>query len=285
MEHAHYYIESTDGTRLFIREWKPDKPAVARIIMVHGFSEHSGRYNDWAERFASHNIRVIAPDLRGHGKSKGIRGHTPGFRQYLKDMDQLLHLEQIPDSTPTFLYGQSLGGGSVINYAIHRSDGFQGIIATSPWLKLSTEPKAFKLLLSRGLKIIAPRSIRNSKLDVNYLSHDQEVIKQYEEDPLTHRTITPHLFFGARKAGYKAIRQAHKIKHPLLIMHGTGDKITSVKASRQLVLNAQKAGVDARYVPWEGLYHELHHETQKDQVFQTIINWVEENIKNGLAYD
>lgn len=283
MEHLQYYIEASDATRLFVRQWKPDETPKARIIMIHGFSEHAGRYSAWAERFADQNISVLAPDIRGHGKSYGIRGHTPSFKQLLRDIDKIFEAHPNQKHLPTFLYGQSLGGGIVINYGITRSNGYQGIIATSPWLKLSTEPKAFTLLLSRALKIIAPRTVRNSRLDINYLSHNPEVIRQYEEDPLTHRQITPHLFFGARKAGNQAIRNAGKINQPILVMHGTGDKITSLRASKKFALNAQQAGVDARFIPWEGLYHELHNELQNERIFQAILSWLNQQLKIEAA--
>ncbi len=285
MKQRHYFMETTDGIRLFVRKWDAVNRADARIILIHGFSEHSGRYKPWAERFAAENISVLTVDLRGHGQSQGIRGHTPGFKRLLLDLDQLMEEHPAPANTPTFIYGQSLGGGIVINYGLTRRDGYEGIIATSPWLRLSTEPKAFALLLSRGLKIIAPRAVRNSKLNINYLSHDPEVIKRYEHDPLTHRQITPHLFFGARKAGLYALHNAHKLNKPLLLMHGTGDKITSLKASEQFVQKAQKHHKDVRFIRWPELYHELHQEKQKDRVFQTILQWLKEKTKNSQTHE
>ena len=280
MREDHYYTKASDGTQLFVRKWKTEQDPKAHILLIHGFSEHSGRYTKWARKFIAENIEVVAFDLRGHGKSEGLRGHTPSFKHLLQDIDLVLEENKPANNQPLFLYGQSLGGGLVINYGLSRSNGFDGIIATSPWLKLSTEPKAFILLLSRALKIIAPRAVRDSKLDVNYLSHDPEVIRQYEADTLTHRQITPHLFFGARKAGYQALKKAGQLQHPLLLMHGTDDKITSLKASEQFAKNAVKANKDVRFVQWQGLYHELHHEVEKDKVFDAIRSWIDEQIQN-----
>jgi len=274
------YTEASDGTTLFVRKWRNDQKTEAQLLLVHGFSEHSGRYQEWARKFVTHNIAVTAFDLRGHGKSAGLRGHTPSFNHLLKDIDRVLEENKPAGNQPLFLYGQSLGGGLVINYGLSRSNGFNGIIATSPWLKLSTEPKAFILLLSRALKIVAPRAVKDSKLDVNFLSHDPEVIRQYEADPLTHRQITPHLFFGARKAGYQTIQKAGQLKHPMLLMHGTDDKITSLKASEQFAQNAVKANKNVRFIPWEGLYHELHHEVEKHRVFDAILKWIKDQIQN-----
>ena len=66
-------------------------------------------------------------------------------------------------------------------------------------------------------------------------------------------------------------------------MHGTDDKITSLQASQQLALNAQKSGVEAQFIPWEGLYHELHNELENEQVFQAILSWLNQQIEKETA--
>lgn len=276
MENRKKYIRAVDGNKLYIRTWKPKGITTAHVFLIHGFSEHSGRYEDWIKRFIEHNIKVSTMDLRGHGHSGGRRGHTPSYNHLLDDIETLIKHEGLENDVPRFLYGQSLGGSLALNYGIRRSAKLKGIIATSPWLRLSTEPRAIGLLFARGLKILAPDLVRDSKLDINYLTHDREIVEQYEKDPLIHRKITPNLFFNARKAGYRAIKEIDQMELPLLLMHGTDDKITSYKASEELVQNARKAGRDVRFITWGGLYHELHHEIQKDKIFESIIDWMHE---------
>lgn len=279
MENKEKFIRAVDGNKLYVRTWKPEGITTAHLFLIHGFSEHHGRYTDWIKKFIENNIKVSTMDLRGHGHSGGRRGHTPTYNHLLDDIETLIKHEGLENDVPRFLYGQSLGGSLVLNYGIRRSAKLKGIIATSPWLRLSTEPKAIGLLLARGLKIIAPDLVRDSRFDINYLSHDKSIIEQYEDDPLIHRQITPSLFFNAKKAGERAIREIDQMKLPVLLMHGTGDKITSCKASEELVENARKAGVDIRFLTWDGLYHELHHEIEKNQVFDAIIDWMREKSK------
>lgn len=279
MENKERFIRAVDGNKLYVRTWKSTGTTTAHLFLIHGFSEHSGRYEAWIKRFIENNITVSTMDLRGHGRSSGRRGHTPTFNHLLDDIETLIKHEGLENDIPRFLYGQSLGGSLVLNYGLRRSARVRGIIATSPWLRLSTEPGAIKLFFARGLKIIAPTLVRNSKLDINYLSHDRGIIEQYESDPLIHRQITPSLFFSARKEGKLVIKEIDQMNLPVLLMHGTGDKITSFKASEELVKNAGKAGVDIRFVPWDGLYHEIHHEFQKDEVFEAIIDWMHEKSK------
>lgn len=276
MEQKDAFIRALDGNKLYVKTWTPTGISKAHIFLIHGFSEHSGRYENWIQKFIEKNIKVSTMDLRGHGHSEGRRGHTPTYNHLLDDIETLIKHEGLENDVPRFLYGQSLGGSLVLNYGIRRSGRLTGIIASSPWLRLSTEPKAIALLFARGMKIIAPDLIRDSRLDINYLSHDNEVIQQYENDPLIHRQITPSLFFNARKGGYRAIKEADQLQLPVLLMHGTGDKITSYKASEELVQNARKAGKDIKFLTWDGLYHELHHEVEKENVFESIMDWMNE---------
>jgi alpha-beta hydrolase superfamily lysophospholipase len=277
------HIRAVDGIKLYTKTYIPEGISTAHIFLIHGFSEYTGRYESWINKFIANNIKVSTMDLRGHGLSGGRRGHTPTYNHLLDDIETLIKHEGLEDGIPRFLYGQSLGGGLVLNYGIRRSARLTGIIATSPWLRLSTEPRAIYLLIARGLKLIAPDFLRDSKLDVNYLTHDTDIIKQYENDPLINRQITPSLLFGARNAGSRAIKEIEHLKLPTLLMHGTADKITSIKASEDLLEKAKKHRKDIQFIPWEGLYHELHHETENEKVFQSIINWMNRTCKrNGL---
>ena len=78
------WFESDDGTRLFLRRWLPGmagegKPLPLAVVhMVHGMSEHSGRYGRVAEKLAAAGIEVWAADQRGHGKTADLNVNGPG---------------------------------------------------------------------------------------------------------------------------------------------------------------------------------------------------------------
>ena len=275
MIYENYPVNAIDGQQLYIRFWKPETEEKAIVFLIHGFSEHSGRYARWAERFTESNISVYAIDYRGHGKAGGIRGHTPSYKLLLDDINVLI---QQANSTkaPKFLYGQSLGGNLALNYALERDPQLNGIISTSPWLKLVYEPKTIMILFTRILKKLSPSLTSKSGIDINLLSHDPKVAEEYAKDKLNHQFITPNLFFGVRKAGRKVIENAGKIKLPVLLMHGTSDLITSCKASEKFAEQLKNAGGDITFIPWENYYHEIHHENNNEQVFQEIMNWISE---------
>jgi len=273
MIYNNHSIKAKDGQKLFLRSWKPNTDEKAIVFLLHGFSEHSGRYDSWAARFAENNISVYAIDYRGHGKAGGIRGHTPSYNHLLDDVDILLQ-QADTDNKPAFLYGQSLGGNLVLNYALERKPELNGIISTSPWLKLVYGPKTIAILSARILRKITPAFTRKAGLDINLLSHDPKVAEAYAKDKLNHQFITPTLFFGATKAGEKAIKQAHNIQLPVLLMHGTGDLITSFEASKKFVKRLEDAGGDISFKAWENCYHEIHNETNNKEIFQEILQWI-----------
>lgn len=274
------YIKSSDGLKLFYRNWLPGNESKGQIFLIHGYSEHSGRYHSWAEKFISEGFEVYALDLRGHGHSEGRRGHTPSYSQMLDDIKEFIKNFKSKDKIPAILYGQSMGGNLVLNYSISVGNGIDGIIATSPWLKLSKEPKSFIILFVRILRKIFPGLIRKAGFDINCLSHDKKVIEEYNKDPFTHQKISYNLFFVVRKAGIYAIEHASEMEVPTLLMHGTKDMVTSYGASREFTYNANAAGKDIQFISWKGLYHELHHEREKEKVFATIKRWLKSKFKD-----
>jgi alpha-beta hydrolase superfamily lysophospholipase len=273
MIHLSRSIEAKDGQKLFLRSWRPETKENAIVFLLHGFSEHSGRYDSWARRFAENSVSVYAIDYRGHGKAGGIRGHTPSYNHLLDDVDVLLQQAKT-NNKPTFLYGQSLGGNLALNYALERKPEINGIISTSPWLKLVYGPKTIAILSARILRKLAPSLTRKAGLDINLLSHDPKVAEAYAKDKLNHQFITPTLFFGAIKAGEKAIKRARRIQLPVLLMHGTSDLITSFEASKKFAKRLENAGGDISFKAWENCYHEIHNETNNEEIFQEILQWI-----------
>jgi alpha-beta hydrolase superfamily lysophospholipase len=79
------------------------------------------------------------------------------------------------------------------------------------------------------------------------------------------------MFVSVYTRGEWALANAGKLDGSVLLMHGGGDKITSADASRRF---AEKAGKNVEFKIWEEMYHELHNEKIKDEVFGYIIDWL-----------
>ena len=265
-------LKSNDGIDFYVRGWEPDGKPKAIIALIHGHGEHVGRYENVAGALTSAGYALVGYDSRGHGKSTGPRGHIPSYDALMDDIAAFVSMlgEKYPGS-PLFTYGHSMGGNQVINYALRRHPKVAGVIATGPWLKLAFEPPAIKVALGRFMNNIVPSFTQSNGLDTRGLSHDAEVVRLYDNDPLGHDKVSARLFVSMYDSGLWALDHASELSLPLLLMHGGADPITSAEASRQF---ADKAGKNVTLRIWDGMYHEIHNEPEQSQVFKVMIEWL-----------
>jgi alpha-beta hydrolase superfamily lysophospholipase len=261
----------SDGTLVRGSSYEPDGECSGVIILIHGLGEHFGRYSGWASRFVTSGYAVFGADLPGHGLSGGRRGHISSYSVTEEIIDRLISeaTGRFPE-VPVILYGHSLGGGVVLRYLLKRQPAISCAIVTSPWLRLSFDPPKIKMYLAMAVRRIAPAMVQPSGLIVNYISRDSEVVNEYLSDPLVHNRISVSLFYGAMSAAHYSLGNASQLNVPLLLMHGTGDLITSPDGSRSFSEAAQ--GTELKL--WEGGYHELHNDIIKEEVYGYITGWL-----------
>jgi alpha-beta hydrolase superfamily lysophospholipase len=265
--------KSRDGLEMYARGWKPEAPK-AVVVLVHGHGEHVNRYNHVAEAFTQAGYAMQGSDLRGHGQAAGQRGHTPVYESLMNDIgDFVADAQKRYPGLPVFIYGHSMGGNQAINYVLRSPQGLKGIIATGPWLKLAFDPPAAQVMAAKLLNSLTPSFSLNSTLDQSFLSRDPEVVRKYATDPLVHGKISVRLYNGIYESGLWALEHAAELKIPMLLMHGSGDKITSAPASQEF---AQKAGKLVTLRIWDGFYHEIHNEPEKAEVIQAMVGWLDQ---------
>jgi alpha-beta hydrolase superfamily lysophospholipase len=263
--------KSRDGLELSALGWAPETPK-AVVVLVHGHGEHIDRYQHVADAFVNAGYAMQAFDLRGHGKSAGQRGHTPAYENLMDDIaDFIGDAKKRYPGLPVFLYGHSMGGNQVINFALRSPQGLKGVIATGPWLRLAFDPPAAQVMVAKLLNNIAPSFSLASGLSQEALSRDPLVVSKYAADPLVHDKISVRLYTGMYANGLSALERAAELKVPMLLMHGSADKLTSAKASQEF---AQKAGKLVTLRIWDGFYHEIHNEPEKVEVIQTMVDWM-----------
>jgi alpha-beta hydrolase superfamily lysophospholipase len=163
-----------------------------------------------------------------------------------------------------------------LNFVLRRKPKAAGVIVTAPWLKLAFEPSAFQVALGKTMNRLAPGFTQSSGLEVAALSHDVEIVKAYARDPFVHDKISARLFVVENESGRWALDHAGKFPLPLLLMHGTADRLTSSEASRDF---AGRAGKKVTWRGWDGWYHEIHNEPQKAEVFKVMTKWMDRCLK------
>lgn len=276
MKHTEFQWFAMDGKLVYAQMWQPDAKPKAVIILVHGMGEHSGRYQHVAEFFVARQFAVLGFDLRGHGRSEGKRGHASLDILHSQIDKAVEEAGKRFSGIPKFIWGHSLGGNLVINYALTRYPRVLGLIVTSPWLKLDTPVPSSKLILAKVMSNIWGGYTESNGLDANQLSHDKAVIDAYVKDPLVHDKVSVRLFMDGQQSAEYSLAKASSLKVSMLLMHGSEDKITSPSGSREF---AQKADDYVDYKEWEGLFHETHNEPQKDEVLEFAYNWMLEQLR------
>lgn len=272
-------LKSKDDIDFFVRGWEPEQKPKAVVALVHGLGEHTGRYEHVAKAMTEAGYAITSFDLRGHGKSSGIRGHFPSLDAVMQDIkDFFIFLTDRYPNTPQFLYGHSLGGLLVLTYALKNKTALKGVIATGAGLRSPIHEQKMKIIMAKLLGSLAPSTLIASGLETAAISQDQNIVDIYIKDPLVHDRIS--LGFG--KAGLNATdfvwSHAEEFSVPLLIMHGTADRITYPHGSADFAKLAAKNNKDVTLKLWEGMYHEVHNEPDKEQVLRFIIDWLDRHL-------
>jgi len=270
------------GVEIYAKGWLPDdsgkRAPKAIVLLQHGLGEHIGRYEHVAEWFCSQHIAVLGCDRSGHGKSGGKRGHIAKYEYTLLEIEAL-HTEatrRFP-SVPVFLYGHSMGGGIVLNYLLRKKhSSIKGIIATSPAVRPGFKPSGFDVFMGKIMRKIYGGYSQSNKLDATKVSSDPQVVAKYQADPLVHDRITAETGIGLLQWGEYALENVGELKMPVLILHGTADALTDYSASKAF---AEKAKGDITFSSYEGGYHELHNEPNKQKMLKEMSDWIIARLK------
>lgn len=256
----------------------PDDTIRAFIIMVHGIGEHGGCYHEWGEKFVLQSIGFLAFDLRGHGKTQGIRGHA-SMRLIQKDIQTIvLSVQKRFPAVPVVLFGHSMGGQTVLTYITGKQVEVQGAIASSPYLKPVYPRSPLLVWLVRLASCVVPCLTVRTGIRADQLSHDGGT-KSSKKDPLMHKKISIKLFSDLCKNSKRLLRGKHKLNVPLLLMHGSDDPLVSFKAGKSFVQHTEGSST---FKFWHGMRHDLLFDEGNEAVFQYVMKWLTKHIiKNG----
>jgi alpha-beta hydrolase superfamily lysophospholipase len=280
MQKIEFSWSTSKNIPIFASEWKPDRPANGVIVLVHGIGEHIGRYEHVAKMFADNQYAFISSDLIGHGKSGGQRGHADSFDDFYDQITWMLQEAVIRyPALPVFLYGHSLGANLVLRYIEQMMPPVAGAIVTSPALEVTRVPPV-KLAIGKLMYRLYPRFSMTNSLDTTGLSHDENVVNAYLNDPLVHPRVSARLGLDLIGSSKLINDQRAAIKIPLLILHGELDRLVKVTSTREFV--GQMDG-RVKYFEIPGGFHELHNEPDKQEIFNIWLKWLDDRVKAGRS--
>lgn len=263
---------------LFCRGWLPERPRAA-VLIVHGFAEHSGRYEHAGLWLAERGFAAHAYDHVGHGRSSGVRCHVRRFDDFLDDLDRVVERVRAdaPD-LPLVLLGHSMGGLIVATHACERAPDAVGVVLSGPPLGLGGAPHA-RMWLARALRLVAPRVSLDPGLDLDGLCSDPEVLEAYLADPLVERHMTASLAAELMRTVGRTGARGAEVALPLLVLHGEDDTICAARFSEDFAAAAPRG----RFVRYPGMRHEILNEPGRAEVLGEIASWIEERLAEPAA--
>ena len=274
LRRSEQHVEAPSGRRLYCRSWCPPSPQGAPLLFVHGFGEHSGRYQAMASWFAEKGRSVHAYDQMGHGLSSGARGHVTQFDDYLDDVEFMLQrvASSVDDPLP-ILIGHSLGGLVVAALACERRPAISRLVLSGPALDLGADVSRVRLAAARLLRRLLPRFSMDAGLDHDALSRDPEVVRIYREDPQVHGRMSASLAVGMMERQKTTSVSSDQIQVPVQLLHGEADALCPVESSRAF-FKGLAPGIAARSEmrTYPGLRHEIFNEPECEEVFQDLLN-------------
>ena len=272
MANAEVTIRAPDGTGL----WTWRRPTItprAETLIIHGFGEHSRRYEALTDHLAANHCSVTGYDQRGHGKSEGGRGHVERFSDYEDDLAVIIsRVASQSGGLPLFLIGHSMGGLITLRYLARNDPALRGAVVSAPLIGVAARVPPHKLMIGKLSAALMPRLTLNNEIDPSVLSRDENVGLAYAADPLVHRVVSAKWFAEATRAMEDVVRRAPEMTLPVLIMHGTEDKLASYEATARLYPSI--GSKDKEFVTYTGYYHELFNEPEKQEVFTKVTDWI-----------
>lgn len=246
------------------------------VCLIHGIGEYAGRFARLADYFNKEKIAIVSMDLRGHGRSRGVRGACAPRTEVLQDIDALIeYAGKLYPNVPIVMYGHSMGGNITLDYRARgsRNDVPIGYIISAPWIRLVRPVGGALLTAVKLLTKIAPNLKIKSEFPEEQLGN-VEYVRPYKENPLVHPYVTALCAYegftigNALESGTNEDNGRAK-KTACLLMHGTSDLICDIQGSREFAKLQ-----DPKYftmVEWEGYYHEIHNGGPDGQTGEEVI--------------
>ena len=267
-------FRGTGGVPIHTVHHRGESPAGAHVVIAHGLAEHSGRYDWTAERLVDAGYDVHALDHRGHGRSGGRLGYVDSFTALVDDLAAFVRTVKAEHrAEPVFLLGHSMGGLAVTALATRGQVAVDGIVLSGPALAPGDDFDPATLAAAKVLGRLTP-GFGVQRLDAAHVSRDPEVVARYLEDPMNFTGKLPART-GAQllETIERTTAQLGAIRAPLLVLHGSDDKLVPVKASEIVVAGVSSEDVTLKV--YDGLYHEILNEPERDEVVADITAWLD----------
>ncbi|TYS69149.1 alpha/beta hydrolase [Sutcliffiella horikoshii] len=247
-------------------KWEAENPK-GTIVIVHGAQEHHGRYTWLLDQWKTNGYNVIMGDLPGQGLSTRRRGHIDNFDEYIEEVEKWIK-EAYLLKPPVFVIGHSMGGLAVIRTLQEKKPLMvDGVILSSPCLKLLHHPTKGLDVLSKGLNFILPKTKFKTGLTIDKATRNEEIRKTAAGDELYITKVSVRWYRELVQSMNQAFTGIEKFPDVPVLLLQAGEDLVVDKFASETWFNSLSAK-EKTYKEWEGLYHEIFNEPERARVFR-----------------
>ncbi len=255
---------------LHVLELAADGEPRGAVTFVHDAGDYGGRYMPLARGLAAAGFAVALPDLRGHGRSEGERGHTNGIKEIVRDLGDVQdHLAYRQPDAPKVLVGQGLGALWCLAYACEKPDGVSALVLASPLLSPRFELPERAGGIAKLWKKVGPTSPGRTGWNAEQRTSDPAAARAMVGDEDVHGIVTLRAGEEALEAAKRYVPRIAALPMPVLVLAGAADEIAPPSEARQL----KSARVDV--LEFEGARHDLFHERKSAEIVASVTRWLE----------
>lgn len=278
-------------TELAFCRWEQPAPK-GRVVILHGYGEHGGRYRHTAKWLHGLGWSVSALDQKGFGRSGGKRGDARGIRPFVEDFALFLRQERLRDARggesaprweggcsaavtpawPQIVLGHSFGGLVAVLGLLWHPDALDGLILSSPVITM--RPLRPKLrVLQAILATLAPHWVLDLPNDKSQVCSDPLFIQRYWEDPLCHRCATAAFARAMAQGRREILPFGSELDRPILLLESLDDSVVDPEGSEALWSSIRSECLERHRLT--GLKHELLHDLRRQEVQTLVEPWLE----------
>lgn len=263
------YFRGKDDVELFYQMWSPAKPT-ATLVINHGVGEHTECYQRLVDGLSDLNVRFVAYDMRGHGRSEGKRGVVKRLSEYISDLEIFVgYVKKEISNQPMAILGHSLGGMVVLSTIIKNPEfNFKCAVLSSPLLGVQVDVPEIKKIAAKYLAQYLPTLTLWNEIDHRSLTHDKKVLQEFEKDPLRHDRVSPKLYLDMVAYCEKVTKEGAYLTLPVFFQLSGQDKIVSTKATETFFKTIKSN--DKELKVYENSFHEIYNDIERDVAFADI---------------
>ena len=258
-------------------KWETEHDAKGVVVIVHNILEHTGRYAYVITMLGRNGYHVIMGDLPGQGQtSRANKGQLEHFDIYHETLIEWVRIAN-EYKIPTFVMGVGLGGLILLNVLEKTELPIEGMLLLSPLLEFKRNNKTRKNMLISNVGKGSKDARFKLGIETKDLTRNDEVIEETKQDGLMLRKVTYKWYNILLETMKDTVQHFKDIQSmPTLLMYGTEDKLLELRSFNELKNNLNTN--EFYFKVWEGFYHEIHNEPERDQVMRYVLTFLNNSV-------